>query len=128
MMIMNTRAISNFIARVRSIFAGKPELPKEPRKKVQLQMKLISQKFRTQVEALDQALDNPNLYESSKKLGQSLYQNAKRFEELQLVKINQARLQSLPSSLIDVSDFSLWIKHEITNLTEEIFHFLSTID
>ena len=89
MMIMNTRALSNIVARVRSIFAGKQELPKEPRKKVQLQMKLISQKFRTQVEALDQALDKPNLYESSKKLGQGLYQNAKRFEELQLVKINK---------------------------------------
>ena len=125
---MNTRAISSIIARVRKIFEKKPDLPKEPRKKVQLQMKLIAQKFQTQVEALDQVLDNPNLYGSTKKMGQYLYQNAMRFEELQLEKINVARLQSLPSSLIDVNDFSLWIKHEMTNLTDEIFHFLSIIE
>ncbi|MCE7734258.1 MAG: hypothetical protein GPJ54_05215 [Candidatus Heimdallarchaeota archaeon] len=128
MMIMNTRGLSGIIARVRSIFRAKQDLPKEPRKKVQLQMKLISQKFKTQLEALDLALDDPNLYPSTKKLGQSLFQNAMRFEELQLEKINYARLQALPSSLIEVSDFSLWVKHEMTNLTEEIFHFLSTIE
>ena len=128
MMIMSTRGLSSIIARVRSIFQSKQDLPKEPRKKVQLQMKLISQKFQTQLEALDLALDNPNLFASTKKLGQSLHQNAMRFEELQLEKINKARLQALPSSLIEVNDFSLWVKHEMTNLTEEIFHFLSTIE
>ena len=128
MMLMNTRGLSIIIARVRSIFRPKQDLPKEPRKKVQLQMKLISQKFQTQLEALDQLLDNPDLYESTRKLGQSLYHNASRFEELQLEKINLARLQSLPSSLIEVNDFSLWVKHEMTNLTEEILYFLSTIE
>lgn len=127
-MLMNTRGLTSIIARVRSIFRAKQDLPKEPRKKVQLQMRLISKKFKTQLEALDLALDDPNLYPSTKKLGKSLHQNAMRFEELQLEKINHARLQALPSSLIEVNDFSLWVKHELTNITEEIFHFLSTIE
>ena len=127
-MIMNTRVLSNIYTRVRSIFEKKQDLPKEPRRKIQLQMKLISQKFQTQLKALDLALEKTNLYESTRKLGLSLYQNALRFEELQLENINTARLQSLPSSLIDVYDFSLWVKHEMTNLTEEIFHFLTLIE
>lgn len=125
---MNTRALSNLIVRVRSLFEKKSELPKEPRKKVQLQMKLISQKFQTQLDALEQALNNPVLLDSAQRTGRSLYQNALRFQELQLEAINQARMQALPNPLIDVNDFSLWVKHEMTNITEEIFHFLATVE
>ena len=84
--------------------------------------------FIKQLEALNLVLDVPNLFDSTKKLAKNLLQKAMRFEDLQLEKINQGRLQSLPSSLIGVNDFSLWVKHEMTNLTEEIHHFLATFD
>ncbi|MHA2028581.1 MAG: hypothetical protein ACW99A_00400 [Candidatus Kariarchaeaceae archaeon] len=125
---MNTRALSSLLVRVKSIFEKKTDLPKEPRKKIQLQMKQISREFHVQLSSLELALTNPNMLESAKKVGKSLYQNAHRFEELQLEKINHARMQSLPSSLIDVNDFSIWVKHEMTNITEEIFHFLATLE
>ncbi len=127
-MLMSTRVFSNLIQRVKNLFAKKTEFPKEPRKKIQLQTKIIYKEFKKQLEALDFAISNPNLYESTRKVAINLQQNAIRFEELQLEKINQGRLQNLPSSLIGINDFSIWVKHEMTNLTEEMHHFLTTIE
>lgn len=127
-MLMSTRVFSNLVHRVKKLFAKKTEFPREPRKKIQLQTKIIYKEFKKQLEALDFAISNPNLYESTKKVAVNLQQNAMRFEDLQLEKINQGRLQNLPTSLIGVNDFSIWVRHEMTNLTEEIHHFLTTIE
>ncbi|OLS24969.1 MAG: hypothetical protein HeimC2_20240 [Candidatus Heimdallarchaeota archaeon LC_2] len=127
-MFMSTRTFSKLLVRVKNLFAKKTEFPKEPRKKIQLQTKIVYTEFIKQLEALDLAISEPNLFDSTKKLAINLRQTALRFEDLQIEKINQGRLQNLSSSLIGVNDFSLWVKHEMINLTEEIHHFLSTID
>lgn len=125
---MSTRTIRGLIVRVKNIFNKKPILPKEPRKKIQLQIKIIEKELKNQVMLLEAVLEDPLLTGSEKKLAKILLQNATRFEELEISNINHNRLQTLPHSLIDINDFALWVKHELLNLTEEIFHFISTLD
>ena len=126
--LMSTRTLKGIIVRVKSIFSKKPIQPKEPRKKIQLQIKIIEKEFLNQLKDLETRLEGPGLSDSEKKLGRVLMQNAMRFNELQISNINSNRLQTLPHSLIDLNDFSLYVKHELINLTEEIFHFLSTLE
>lgn len=119
---------SQILLKVRNIFSSRPDQPREPRKKIELQLGKIVNQFETQISLLGRALEQPDLPESARYVGRQLQQQAIRMQEIQLAKINQVRLRSLPRSLIEVTDFSLWVKHELSNLTEEIYYFLGSIN
>lgn len=115
------------VVKVKSIFSSKPTQPKEPRKKIELQLGKIVKQFDIQVMRLESMVADPEISDSARYIGKQLLQQATRFNEIQLASINQTRLRSLPSSLISVHDFSLWVKHELSNLTEEMYYFSATL-
>jgi hypothetical protein len=119
---------SNFAVRAKSIFRKTPPQPKEPRKKIELQLKIQKQQFDEQIQELERVLDRPYLPKHSLMLGRKILQSANRFQELQFVRLNQSRLQALPSSLIDPSDFSLWVIWEMKNLTDEMKQFITSLE
>ena len=119
---------SNFAIRAKNIFKKAPPQPKEPRKKIELQLKTHKQQFDEQVQELERVLDRPYLPKPSHMLGKKILQSVYRFQELQFVRLSQSRLQALPSSLIDPSDFSLWVIWEMKNLTDEMKQFISSLE
>ncbi len=119
---------SNLTIRAKSIFRKAPPQPKEPRKKIELQLKVRKQQFDEQIRELERALDRPYLPKHSQMLGRKILQSTNRFQELQFVRLNQSRLQALPSSLIDPSDFSLWVIWEMKNLTDEMKQFVTSLE
>lgn len=125
---MSSRALKTLVVRVRNLFSKKDLDPKEPRKKIQLQLAQLSQKFQEQKKLLEDFLESSDTSESVRDTGRSLLQEANRIDELQLIRINEVRLASLYSSLIDVNDFSIWLRHELSVITEEIFHFLAGVE
>ncbi|MHA2248767.1 MAG: hypothetical protein ACXAD7_00325 [Candidatus Kariarchaeaceae archaeon] len=119
---------SNFLTTAKGLFQKHPPQPREPRKKIELQLKSIHAQFLIQVQLLEPTLERRDLSESTRMVGKQILQSASRFQELQLARINRARLQSLPTSLIDPGDFSIWVIWEMKNLTEEIQYFISSIE
>lgn len=110
------------------LITGEKSRPKQPRKKLQIQFEEIKQQFDTQVELLEQTLKRPDLMTSATKLGKLLLQDVHRFQELHLARINQARLNSIVEPLIHPVDFSLWVIYQMHAYTEEIYHYIKTVE
>ncbi len=109
------------------MFKKKPPQPKTPRKKVQIQLKTIQSSFNEALAQLDNTLERSDLLSHTRSVGRQIRQYAFRFQELQFIRLNQARLNSISSPLIDPDDFSLWVNWEMKNLTEKMQEFNLTV-
>ena len=113
---------------VQQTFTGKQPRPKVPRKKLQIQFTHSLKQFHSQVGLLTQALASPELSASARLLGNHLLEEAQRFQERHLIEINDHRLSTRPDPLVHPVDFSMWVQYQLYSYTEEIYHYLKTIE
>jgi len=108
--------------------SGYQTRPKIPRKKVQIQFHRAIKKLLTQQNYLQQALVEREMEETTRLMGKELLNDVKRFQEHHLSEINKQRLDSINKPLLHPIDFSLWVIYEIHSLTDQIYHFLTTME
>lgn len=110
------------------VFTGKKSRAKIPRKKVQIQFLHAKEQFSQQLSQLQQVINRQDIFPSTHQLGELLLNDVKRFESLHLIEINENRLNQITDPLIHPVDFSLWVLYQMYSYTEEIYHYMKTVE
>lgn len=122
-----TNQVQNTIYRIRKFLFRSEPIPKEPRKKIQMQLVQSEKRLKEIINNINVNNTKLNIPETTHLLLNDLYEEATELDRSNLLTYHINRLNQLVVPLLNPSDYSIWLLNHTNYLTEEINQLLKSL-